>query len=210
LEYENKAIELLEEQYLKTNQFKHRQRVGEIRMAQLSRQERALRGDLERSKASPDYAELLQQFKDFSVEKARREMEEFQLILEHYPTDSNARFQVASRLFLLGEYQEAIPILQQVRADPKHRSVASIYLGRAFLSAGFADEAVDTLKAVIDEYPARGDERSIQMFYWYARALEEKKDNESAIKAYSQVAQWNFNYSDVQTRIKRLRNLKPV
>lgn len=208
LEHENKAIDLLEEQYRKTNQFKHRQRVGEIRMAQLSRQERALRGDLDRSKTSPDHAELLQQFKEFTIEKARREMEEFQLILEHYPTDANARFQVASRLFLLGEYQEVIPLLQQVRTDPKHRIVASIYLGRAFLSAGFADEAVDTLKAAIDEYPARGDERSIQMFYWYARALEEKTDNEPAIKAYSQVAQWNFNYSDVQIRIKRLRNLK--
>jgi len=92
----------------------------------------------------------------------------------------------------MGEFQDAIPILQHIQKDPKHRIPASIYLGRAFLSAGFADEAVDTLKAVIDEYPGRGDERSIQMFYWYARALEEKKDNDPAIKAYSQVAQWNL------------------
>jgi len=206
LEYENKAIELLEEQYRKTNQFKHRQRIGEIRMVQLSRQERTLRGEVDRGKNSPNYSDLVQKFKEFSIDKARTEMEEFQLILEHYPTDSNARFQVGSRLFLLGEFQDAIPILQQSKQDPKHRIPASIYLGRAFLSAGFADEAVDTLKAVIDEYPGRGDERSIQMFYWYARALEEKKDNDPAIKAYSQVAQWNFNYSDVQVRIKRLRS----
>jgi tetratricopeptide (TPR) repeat protein len=204
LDWENKAIELLEEQYTKTNQFKHRQRIGEIRMAQLSRQERTLRGQIDRGgKNNP---ELLQQFKEFSIEKAKTEMEEFRLILEHYPTDSNARFQVGSRLFLLGEYQDAIPILQQSRTDPKHRIPASIYLGRAFLHAGFADESVDTLKAAIEEYPGRGDEKSILMFYWYARALEEKKDRDPAIKAYSQVAQWNFNYGDVQTRIKRLRN----
>lgn len=205
LEWENKAIELLEEQYHRTNQFKHRQRIGEIRMAQLSRQERTLRGELERKKSGPDGAELAQQFKEFSVEKAKTEMEEYRLVLEHYPTDSNARFQVASRLFMLGDFQEAIPALQQSRSDPKHRVVASMLLGQAFLNAGFVEEAVDTLKAVIDEYPGRGDERSIQMFYWYARALEEKKDREPAIKAYSQVAQWNFNYRDVQTRIKKLR-----
>lgn len=207
-QWENKAIELLEQQYTKTNQFKHRQRIGEIRMAQLSRQERTLRGEVERSKDSPNRDELVQKFREFSIDKAKTEMEEYKLVLEHYPTDSSARFQVGSRLFMLGEFQEAIPILQQSRNDPKHRINASILLGQAFLRAGFVDEAVDTLKAVIDEYPGRGDERSIIMFYWYARALEEKKDLDPASKAYSQVAQWNFNYSDVQTRIKKIRQLK--
>jgi hypothetical protein len=36
-------------------------------------------------------------------------------------------------------------------------------------------------------------------------ALEEKKDVPAAIKAYSTVAQADFNYRDVQARIKRLR-----
>ena len=179
LEWENKAIELLEEQYHKTNQFKHRQRIGEIRMAQLSRQERTLRGEVDRGKNSSNYAELVQQFKEFSVEKAKTEMEEYRLVLEHYPTDSNARFQVASRLFLLSDFQEAIPALQQSRSDPKHRVIASMLLGQAFLNAGFVEEAVDTLKAVIDEYPGRGDERSIQMFYWYARAGREERSGAS-------------------------------
>src|SRR5678816_1498515 len=51
----------------------------------------------------------------------------------------------------------------------------------------------------------KGDEKSKEMYYWYARALEEKGDIPSALKAYSQVAQWDFNYRDVQGRIKRLR-----
>ena len=37
------------------------------------------------------------------------------------------------------------------------------------------------------------------------RALEAKGDYATAIKQYSQVAQWNFNYRDVQARIKALR-----
>ena len=51
----------------------------------------------------------------------------------------------------------------------------------------------------------KGDEKSIDMNYWYGRALEAKGDAASAIKAYSQVAQMNFNYRDVQVRIKKLR-----
>ena len=208
-EYENRAIELLEDAYKRSGQFKWRQRIGEIRMAQLGRQERALRSEVEEHKNDPDYAEWKQKYKEFAAEKAKTELDEFKLILEHYPTDSNARFQVAYRTFLLGQFQEAIPVFQQVRTDPKYRVLASILLGQAFLGAGFPDEAVDTLKVVIDEYPGRGDEKSMQMFYWYARALEEKRDMAAALKAYSQVAQWNFNYADVQQRIKRLRSPTP-
>jgi hypothetical protein len=43
------------------------------------------------------------------------------------------------------------------------------------------------------------------MTYIYGRALELKKDMPAASKAYSQVAQWSFNYKDVQARIKKLR-----
>jgi tetratricopeptide (TPR) repeat protein len=206
VEYENRAIELLEEIYKSSKQFKWRQRTGEIRMVQLNRQERALRSEAEARKTEPDYAERVQELKEFRVEKVKTELTEFGLILEHYPTDSNARYQVAVRTFQLGQYQDAIPIFQQVRADPKYRVPATILLGQAFLLAGFVDEAVDTLKSVIDEYPGRGDEKSMQMFYWYARALEEKKESPAAIKAYSQLAQWSFNYLDVQTRIKKLRS----
>lgn len=209
-EFDDRAIQLLEEIYQKSNQFKWRQRVGYIRMAQLNRKERVMRAEVEENKNNPDFAELAQKLKEFRVEKAKTELAEYQLVLEHYPTDSTARFQVAVRTFQLGQYQEAIPVFQQVRSDPKYRVKATIYLGQAFLAAGFVDEAVDTLKGVIDEYPARGDETSIEMYYVYARALEERKDVQTAIKAYSQVAQWNFNYRDVQTRIKRLRAAAPA
>ena len=205
VEHENHAIELLEDAYKKTSQFKWRQRLGEIRLTQLNRQERVLVQEAEASKNNPDAAERVQTLREFQMEKAKAELEEYQLVLQHYPTDSNARFHVAARMFKLKQYQEAIPVLQQVRSDPKHRTQASILLGQSFLAAGFAEEASETLKAVIDEYTAKGDEKSMQMFYWYARALEEKGDLPLAIKAYSQVAQWNFNYLDVQARIKRLR-----
>ena len=33
-------------------------------------------------------------------------------------------------------------------------------------------------------------------------------DIEPALKAYSQIAQWDFGYKDVQTRIKELRSAR--
>jgi tetratricopeptide (TPR) repeat protein len=113
---------------------------------------------------------------------------------------------MAQRLFSLGRLDEAIPVFQHVRNDPKYRVDATSFLGRAFLENKFVEEAVETLKVSIEEYQLRGDEKSKEMYYWYARALEEKPDIPAAVKAYSQVAQWDFNYRDVQARIRNLRS----
>ena len=77
--------------------------------------------------------------------------------------------------------------------------------GRAFLGAGYVDESVDTFRDLIGAYQLKGDPKSIEMHYFYGRALEQQGDAGGALKAYSQVAQWNFNYADVQQRIKKLR-----
>jgi hypothetical protein len=45
----------------------------------------------------------------------------------------------------------------------------------------------------------------MEMYYWWGRALEQIGDRATAQKAFSQVAQWDFNYRDVQVRIKNLR-----
>jgi hypothetical protein len=110
------------------------------------------------------------------------------------------------RQFKLERWDEAIPTLQHARGDPKYRVDATVVLARAFLSAGFVDEADETLAGVINEYQIKGDAKSKEMYYWRGRTLEQKNLVAEAIKMFSQVAQWDFNYRDVQKRIKELRN----
>jgi len=201
-EEENKAIEVLDEIYTRTKQFRWRQRIGQIKFAQLTRMERSLREDLRRD---PEDADLKQRYAEFQKERAETELGELVLWVENYPTDTKYRYEMAKRLVILGRHDEAIPVFQHVRNDPKFRVEAQTLLGQAFLKSGFVEEAAETLKSSIDEYQLKGDEKSKDMFYWYARALEEKGDTPTSIKAYSQVAQWDFNYRDVQARIKKLR-----
>jgi tetratricopeptide (TPR) repeat protein len=182
--------------------FRYRQAIGRIKITQLSRMERTMRAEVARS---PNDEGLKEEYRNFLKDRAQQELDEYTLWSENYPTDLGLKYQIAARLFQLGRYDEAIPVFQTARSDPKYRAEATIALGRSFLSAGFIDEAVDTLKAMIDDYQIKGDDKSINMTYWYGRSLEEKKDKPAALKAYSQVAQWNFNYLDVQARIKRLR-----
>ena len=52
-----------------------------------------------------------------SLDKAEQELAEFQLAAENYPTDMSIKFRVAERLFLLEQYQDAIPIFDTALAD---------------------------------------------------------------------------------------------
>ena len=201
-ENENRAIEVLEDTYNRTKQFRYRQRLAKIKMTQLSRMERSLRQALQ---ATPDDAQLKKDYEDFRREQHEFELGEYTLAAEAYPTDLGLKYQMATRLFYLKRFDDAIPAFQQARADPKLKNDAQILLGRSFLEAGFIDEAIETLHGVIDDYQIKGDDRSKEMYYWEGRAQEEKGDVDQALKRYSQVFQWESTYRDVQARIRALR-----
>ncbi len=201
-ENENRAIELLEEAYQRTGQFRWRKLAGEIKLGQLKRMERSMILQL---RQDPTNESLKKQIEQFKRERVEEELKEYRLWAENYPTESEFRFEMARRMYVLGQFDEAIPVFQDVRNDPKFRTEAQTLLARAFLGSGYVDEAVDTLRELINAYQLKGDARSIDMYYYYGRALEQQGDVDGAKKAYSQVAQWKFNYGDVQQRIKKLR-----
>lgn len=201
-EHENHAVDLLEEAYGRTRQFRFRQKVGAIKMTQMRRMERSIRAQ---AQAAPQDEALRKDYEQFRLEQLEFELSEYKLWAEAYPSDNTLKLEVGRRLFALKRFDEAIPVLQEARNDPKHKIDASITLGCAFLEAGFVDESIETLQAVLDEYQLKGDDRSKLMYYWQGRAFEAAGNLDQALKRYSQVAQWEFTYRDVQGRIKKLR-----
>ncbi len=201
-EYEARAIDKLEEAYKRTGLFRFRQRIGDINIRQMIRMERSLR---DQSKANPSDELLKKDYHDFRIERITKELEEFQLLADTYPTETKYKFEAAVRYFALARYDEAIPALQNARQDPKFKADASLFLGRAFYETQFLEEANETLDQLITDYQLKGDEKSKEMYYWRGRVLEAREIFDQAIRSYSQVAQWDFNYKDVQKRIKELR-----
>lgn len=201
-QYENEAIEILDEAYKRTGAFRFRLRLGQIKMAQLKRMQRSM---LDQYRKNPQDNDLKKSYLSFVREKLEEELKEYTLAAENYPTDITYKYEMASRMFDLGRHSEAIPLLQHAVQDPKIRVEANVMLGRAFLEADYLDEAVDTLKNVAESYQVPGDNRSKQIWYWYGRALEMRGDVPDAIKCLSRVTMWDFNYLDVQQRIKALR-----
>jgi len=201
-EHENRAIELLQEAYDRTKQYRYRKNMGQINMKIWNRMERSRR---EEAKANPTDEKVQEEYRQFLNDKLEFELKELREWTENYPTDLSFKFHAAQRLFQLGRYDEAIPEFQQAANDPKFRADSSIWLGRSFYEAGFYDESAQILESSINEYVGRNDDKSKQLFYWRGRALEEMGEIEAALKHYSQVAQWQFGYEDVQQRIKKLR-----
>lgn len=202
LKHENEAIELLERTYKETQSYRYRYLAEEIKLKQMARTERSMREQLE---SSPDNQKLRKTVEELARERLDAELKHFQQAIAIYPTDLRQKFETGKRLFELTRYSEAIPILQQAQTDPKFRDEAGVLLGRSFLEADFVDEAVATLRNRIEAYQIEGDKKAKEMHYWYGRSLESKGDVEQALQAYSQIAQWDFGYLDVQNRIKELR-----
>ena len=202
MEFENRAIEILQEWYDKTKQFRFRRNIGQVNMKMWGRMVRAKR---EEAKANPTSEPLKKEYEQLRHDQLEFELKEYAEWAENYPTEMVLRFEHAKRLYLLRRFDEAIPVLQQAANDPKLRTEAQTWLGKAFFEAGFPDEAAQVIETAINEYPMRNDDKSKDMFYWRARALEQVGDSEAALKLYSQLAQWQFNYLDAQVRIKKLR-----
>jgi tetratricopeptide (TPR) repeat protein len=201
-DYESRALELLQEWYDKTKQFRFRKRMGDIQMRQWRRMEQSQREYLA---ANKDDTEAKKAFEEFRRDKYEWELSEYNLWAENYPTDMSFRFHAAERMFYLGQFEEAIPLFQTAENDAKFKTKARMYQGRAFYELKFYDEAVDTLDTLVKEY-THTDDAAKEMRYWAARAHEDRGDSDVAIKLYSGIVRMEFNYKDVQQRIRKLRS----
>ncbi len=122
-----------------------------------------------------------------------------------YPTDLRMKYQYGERLFAAHMFDEAIPIFQEAKADPKCRQQCVVLIGRCFLEKEYSGPAMDTFRDGIENHEIKGDEISKELHYWLARALEAEGQGDDARKIYGQLIQWDFNYRDVRDRMDALK-----
>jgi tetratricopeptide (TPR) repeat protein len=198
-ELEEKAVKVLQDAFERTQQFRFRKVIGEIRIKQLQRQERA------KKKAATDSPESKQELLEFTKKRFEFELAELKIWSAAYPTDMTIRYAMGIKQLALRQFDEAISSFQAARNDPKNRVEALIHLGTAFFEAGFLDEADDTLGELIKDYPNRDSPRFRDMCYMRGRVLEKKGQAEEAKKLYSQIFRMESGYKDVAARLKRLQ-----
>ena len=193
---EKVAVKVLLEAQKATGEYRYQMRADDIRMRVLRRRGRAAQeaGDTEAAR---------QHRKD----QLRYELKVFKERAAQYPTDMRIRFQYGQRLFTTRKYDDAIPVLQEARNDPKTRFQCSLYIGRCFFEKHYYDQAVDTFAEAIEAYEAADDDLGKELHSWLGRGYEGGGKVPDALKIYGQLIQWDYNYrkGDVRDRIDNLR-----
>lgn len=189
--YELEAINILDTEYAKGGDYRFKQRADNIRMKQLNRAERQAResGD----------AEVLRKTK---IKRLRFEIPVFAERADRYPTDLRIKFEYGMRLFNAQKFDDAIPMFQAARADPKSKNRCSLYIGRAFFLKNLYSQAIHILREGEEQCEIPDDDVAKEITYWLARALEVSGEKDAAQKTYGKLLQLDYNYRDVRVRIE--------
>lgn len=190
---ELRAIQLLVDRFKSTQAYRWKQMADDIRMKQLGRQARKLgrQGDADA-------------VKQHQINQLRFELAVYKERVERYPTDYRLKFEFGVRSFRAGRFDEAIPLLQTSRVDPKNRTACGLYLGRCFFRKEYHTQAVSTLQEALEEYEMSDDELARSMLYWLGRAHEGAGQADDARETYGKILRVDYNYRDVRARLDTL------
>jgi len=191
---ERKAVGVLVEEFKRSGQYRYKLRADDIRIRQLQRAHRLARasGDEEATREA-------------RIEQLRFELRVFAERVRQYPTDQRIRFEYGQRLFSARKFDEAIPLLQQARSDPKNRAQCDLFLGRCFFEKEYYDQAVSTLRKALEAHELATDEHAKALAYWLGRSQEAEGELAEALASYGQLLEMDYNYRDVRGRMDGLR-----
>ena len=193
---EKMAMRVLLEAHEATKEFRYRMRAEDIRLRQLRRRLRV--AEESDGADSPLAKEMRTKLLSAQLKVLKERMRQF-------PTDLRIKYDFGRLLFDTGNYDEAIPVLQEARADPKARHLASLYIGRCFFEKNYFVQAVDVFTEAIEGYEVPDDRLAKDLQYWLGRSLESGGKTDEAVKVYGQLIQLDYNFRDVRKRIDGLR-----
>jgi tetratricopeptide (TPR) repeat protein len=201
-EAENEAIQLLEDAYVGRRDFSFKERAGLLTIRQIKRRLREAQAQLE---AQPQEAGTNARVAELTAKLNETELEHYRLCVENYPTDLAHKYEYALRLMRNEQYNEAIPLFQEAQRDPRRRTSAMEKTGSCFFRKGWYADAVDVFTQAIEAYEIKDDALAKELRYNLARAYEEQGRHDAALDLYRKIAQLDFGYKDVSTRVDRLR-----
>ena len=190
---ERRAIGIVVGEYKRTGEYRHKHRADDVRMKQLGRKVR------EATKAGDQEAA-----KEAQVASLRFDLSVFKERVERYPTDNRVKFEYGVRLVKAGRFDDAIPLFQAARADPKNRTACGMYLGRCFYRKGYFPQAISALEQELAEHEFSDDELAKAMLYWLGRSHESAGQTEAARETYGKILQLDYNYRDVRVKLDNL------
>jgi tetratricopeptide (TPR) repeat protein len=196
------AVKILNEAHGKTSDFSFKRSAGEITIKSMRRKARQAKASLE---ANPNDDSLREKFRAFAKEIIRVETEHYKGCVDNYPTDLKLKYEYGTRLLQAKRYDEAIPMFQDARHDPKNKIPAMDKVGICFFNKGWFTDSIDIFNEAIKGYDLEDDNVGKELRYNLARAYEKDGQLKEAYDLYRKLAQLDFGYRDVRNRVDKLR-----
>ena len=200
---EDEAIKLLLKAYADSSNYSYKVKADDVRLRQLRRQTRQIKEQSESSGSEDD----AQQYRLAAREELDLKLDIAKERTQKYPTDLRVKFQLGEIYFQMGEYDEAIPVLQAAQAEPRNRVRSQMLIGRSFFEKGQFGPAVEELKEAFEAYELSGDETQKRILDWLGQAYEKDGRIAEAKEAYGKLVRLDYNYGDGAVR-KRLESMK--
>jgi tetratricopeptide (TPR) repeat protein len=199
---EKEAIEILEKAYAESKQFRFKQHSGQIRIKQMTRKLRKLQTKL---KNEPENQDLKKELIELSKESLVAELDHYKLSVANYPTDMALKYEYGKRLVRAQKYDDAIPVFQEARNDPRHRIASINFIGQCFYFKEWYADAIESFEMALEAVDDKEGAIAKELRYNLGRAYEADGNIEEALNCYRKVAQIDYNYQDVKDRVDALR-----
>lgn len=155
---------------------------------------------------SPDDANLKQRAAELATELLKRELEVFARRVERYPNDMRLKYELSLRYTKVRKFQQAIPLLQQARSDPRIKGEALYQLGKCFYYDKKPQLAIRQFEAATAEIKFEEKPDVYKELYYAAGVLnEELKNLPAAEEAYQKVLEVDYNFRDTVKRLNKLQ-----
>ncbi len=198
----SEAMDILEKAYAEYGDFSFRRLQGDLKIKKLQRQIRRLRGQL---REKPSDGEIKAKLNKKLSQLAVIELEHYEKCIEHYPTDLSLKYEYGLRLIMNKEFDGAIPYLQDAQKDPKMKVRAMEKTGICFFMKGWYEDATEIFEKALEICKVKDSNIAKEIRYNLARSLEQDKKYSQALSVYRKLAQLDFSFQDVGSRVDKLR-----
>jgi len=171
-----------------------RNKVDDQRLVQME-------AEIEADPGAPDIEDKRAQIMEIKRGRAQKLIEEAKGRVERNPTDKSLRYELGQALFEGGYFTEAIPELQQARANPHIRTKAMLILGRCFEKKNMNDLAESALSEAAKEIVAMDNVKK-ELLYELALVRQKMGKTESYLEALKEIYNTDYGYRDVAKRVE--------
>jgi tetratricopeptide (TPR) repeat protein len=160
----------------------------------------------EQARNNPDDNSLKQRCAELANELTKRKLEAYAVRVDRYPQDMRLKYELGCLYITVQKWQQAIPLLQQARSDPRIKGEALFKLGLCFFYDNKPQLAIRQLEAAMLEIKFDENPDAFKELYYAAGKLYELlKNPKAAEECYQKILEVDYNYRNTVARLNKLQ-----